>query len=231
MAWQLVLRPKLRLTSVPFPQAGKKCERNGFETNFCSLDYHTYSSRSREVTAGISCSSGAGRRKFDPRQLLLSYTLNLPSFHRWRFEMRLSLFYILCTLWWLFCQVNALLQTFQLQESAKSKGRFALYHCLVLGHTKCKGGQRIYCYPFPEKPFYGSHRVELVMIQPLGPDVRVSAMKPLLVRPVLSGMLGYYSFETSATTDNGSKSFECALVSTLETYDDPENGYNLHYIK
>ena len=25
-------------------------------------------------------------------------------------------------------------------------------------------------------------------------------------------------------TDTGSKSFECALVSTLETYDDPENG-------
>jgi hypothetical protein len=49
--------------------------------------------------------------------------------------------------------------------------------------------------------------------------------------PVLSGMLGYYSFATSATTDNRSKSFDRTFVSTLETYDDPENGYNLHYIK
>ena len=33
----------------------------------------------------------------------------------------------------------------------------------------------------------------------------------------------------SAATDTGSKSFECALVSTMETYDDPENGdYYLH---
>jgi hypothetical protein len=31
-------------------------------------------------------------------------------------------------------------------------------------------------------------------------------------------------FSASAMTDTGSKSFECALVSTLETYDDPENG-------
>jgi hypothetical protein len=34
-------------------------------------------------------------------------------------------------------------------------------------------------------------------------------------------------------TDTGSKSFECALVSTLETYDDPENGnydFYIHYI-
>ena len=28
----------------------------------------------------------------------------------------------------------------------------------------------------------------------------------------------------SAQTDTGSKTFDCALVSTLETYDDPENG-------
>ena len=35
-------------------------------------------------------------------------------------------------------------------------------------------------------------------------------------------------FSASAMTDTGSKSFECALVSTLETYDDPENG-NYYY--
>ena len=37
-------------------------------------------------------------------------------------------------------------------------------------------------------------------------------------------------FSASATTDTGSKSFDCALVSTLETYDDPENGYYIYYI-
>ncbi len=29
-------------------------------------------------------------------------------------------------------------------------------------------------------------------------------------------------------TDTGSKTFECALVSTLETYDDPDNGNYIH---
>jgi hypothetical protein len=36
-------------------------------------------------------------------------------------------------------------------------------------------------------------------------------------------------FTASAATDTGSKSFDCALVSTLESYDDPENGYYIHY--
>ncbi len=31
-------------------------------------------------------------------------------------------------------------------------------------------------------------------------------------------------FSESAQTDTGSKTFDCALVSTLETYYDPENG-------
>ncbi len=42
---------------------------------------------------------------------------------------------------------------------------------------------------------------------------------------------GHWTWHSaSATTDTGSNSFECALVSTLETYDDPENGYYMHYI-
>jgi hypothetical protein len=41
---------------------------------------------------------------------------------------------------------------------------------------------------------------------------------------------GITPFSASATTDTGPKSFECALVSTLETYDDPENGNYMHYI-
>ncbi len=36
-------------------------------------------------------------------------------------------------------------------------------------------------------------------------------------------------FFASAMTDTGSKSFDCALVSTLETYDDSENGNYLYY--
>jgi hypothetical protein len=35
-------------------------------------------------------------------------------------------------------------------------------------------------------------------------------------------------FSASAMTDTGSKSFDCALVSTMETYD-PENGNYIHY--
>ncbi len=31
-------------------------------------------------------------------------------------------------------------------------------------------------------------------------------------------------FSASAMTDTGAKTFKCAHVSTLETYDDPENG-------
>ncbi len=33
-------------------------------------------------------------------------------------------------------QVNALLETLELKESAQRKGHFALYNCLVLGQTK-----------------------------------------------------------------------------------------------
>ena len=38
-----------------------------------------------------------------------------------------------------------------------------------------------------------------------------------------------WSDTASAMTDTGSKSFDCALVSTMETYDDPENGNYLDY--
>ncbi len=33
-------------------------------------------------------------------------------------------------------QVNALIQTLELQESAQRKGHFSLFNSLVLGHTK-----------------------------------------------------------------------------------------------
>jgi hypothetical protein len=67
-------------------------------------------------------------------------------------------------------QINALLATLELNDSAQRKDHFALYNCLVLGHTKYNGVQRVYCNPFPAKPFYGSHRLDLVMIRPPGID-------------------------------------------------------------
>ncbi len=42
-------------------------------------------------------------------------------------------------------QVDALHKTLELQESAQRKGHYALFNCLVLGHTKYKGVQWIYC--------------------------------------------------------------------------------------
>ncbi len=65
-------------------------------------------------------------------------------------------------------QRQALLDTLESQASAGSKGRFALYNCLMLGHTKYKGVQRVYWNPFPKKPFYGNHRLDPVMIRPPG---------------------------------------------------------------
>ena len=122
-------------------------------------------------------------------------------------------------------QVTALLQTLELQESAKRKGHFALFNCLVLGHTKYKGVQRVYCNPFPAKMFYGSHRMDPVMIRPPGIDNGAFVVSPESIWYARVLLL----FSASAMTDTGSKSFDCALVSTLETYDDPENGNYTYY--
>jgi hypothetical protein len=71
-------------------------------------------------------------------------------------------------------QVNALLETLELKDSAQRKGHLALFNCLVFGHTKYNGVQRVYCNQFPEKPHYcrlvGSHRLDLVMIRPPGKE-------------------------------------------------------------
>jgi hypothetical protein len=106
------------------------------------------------------------------------------------------------------------------------KGHFALYNCLVLGHTEFPGVQRIYCNLFPAKTFYGSHRLDPVMIRP--PGINHGAF-------VVSQETVWYSrllplFSASAQTDTGSKSFDCALVSTMETYNDPDNGCNMIYM-
>ena len=117
-------------------------------------------------------------------------------------------------------QVTALLATLELQESARRKGHFALYNCLVLGHTKYSGVQRVYCNPFPAKTFHASHRMDFVMIRPPGIDNGAFVVSPDTVWYARVLLL----FSASAATDTGSKSFDCALVSTLESYDDPDNG-------
>ena len=122
-------------------------------------------------------------------------------------------------------QVTALLQTLELQESAQRKGHFSLFNCLVLGHTKYKGVQRVYCNPFPKKMFYGSHRMDPVIIRPQGIDNGAFVASPETVWYARVLLL----FSASAMTDTGSKSFDCALVSTLETYVDPKNGNYVHY--
>jgi hypothetical protein len=73
--------------------------------------------------------------------------------------------------------------------------------------------------------FYGNHRMDPVMIQPPGIDNGAFVVSPDTVW--YAGVL--LLFSASAMTDTGSKSFDCALVSTLETYDDHENGNYLYY--
>ncbi len=118
------------------------------------------------------------------------------------------------------------METLKLQDSAKRRGHFALYNCLVLGHTKHNGVQLVYCNPFPgpDNTFYGSHRLDLVMILPPGIESGGFVVSPDTVWYARVLLLS-----ASAATDTGSKSFDCALVSTLETYDDPENGNYINY--
>ena len=66
----------------------------------------------------------------------------------------------------------------ELQDSAKGKGHFVLYNCLVLGHSKYSGIQRVYCNPFLAKPFHGSHHIDLVMTTPATSIVLKSAQSP-----------------------------------------------------
>ena len=121
--------------------------------------------------------------------------------------------------------MNTLLETLELTDSAQRKGHFALYNCLVLGHTKCNGVQRVYCNPSPAKPFYGSHQLDRVMILPPGIENGAFVASPDSVWYALVSLF----FSATAQTDTGSKTFDCALVSTLETHDDHDNGNYCHY--
>ncbi len=53
--------------------------------------------------------------------------------------------------------INVMIFADKCRESAGYKGHFALYSCLVIGHTKYNGVQQVYCNLFPKKQFYGSH--------------------------------------------------------------------------
>ncbi len=64
-----------------------------------------------------------------------------------------------------------------------------------------------------------------VIIWPLGVDNGAFIVSPETVWYARVLLL----FSASAMANTGSKSFDCALVSILETFDDPENG-NLFYL-
>ena len=72
----------------------------------------------------------------------------------------------------------------------------------------------------------GSHRLDLVLIRPPDIDNGAFTVSPDTVSYARVLLL----FASSARSDTGSKSFDCALVSTFETYDDPQNCYYLHLI-
>ena len=107
----------------------------------------------------------------------------------------------------------------------QTQGHFALFNCLVLGHTKYKGVQRVYCNLFPAKIFYGSHRMDPVIIRPPCIDNEAFFVSPESIWYACVLLL----FSASAMTNTGSKSFDCTLISTWEMYDDPENGNYVHY--
>jgi hypothetical protein len=114
----------------------------------------------------------------------------------------------------------------ELQDSAKRQGPFALFNCLVLGHTKYNGVQQVYCNPCPAKTFHGSHHLDIVMIRPPGINNGAFVVSPDTIWYAWVLLL----FSESAAIDTGSESFECALVSTLETYYDPEQLYHLYLL-
>ncbi len=64
------------------------------------------------------------------------------------------------------------------------------------------------------------------MIRPQGIDNEAFVVSPETVWYARVLLL----FSASAKTDTGSRSFDCALVSTMETCDDPENGYYMSYM-
>lgn len=103
----------------------------------------------------------------------------------------------------------------ELRQSDDRKGHFCLFNCLVIGHSKHPGVQRLYCDPFPKKMFYGRNRQDLALVRPPGIEHGGFVLTPDSVW--YCRVLLLFSF--SAMTDTGSKSFDCALVSVMERHE------------
>ncbi len=150
-------------------------------------------------------------------------------------------------------QVNALLGTLEFQESAKCKGHFALYNCLVLGqkfllHSNRQLAENRHVMCVMEKAWFeprtlgtGADRATNCATALVGAGSYQIQWCPTGLLQSISSLVSpdtvWYArvlllFSASGTIDTGSKSrsFECALVSMLETYDDPENGNYINYI-
>jgi hypothetical protein len=74
------------------------------------------------------------------------------------------------------------------------------------------------------KMFHGSHCLDLVMIRQQSINYGTFVVSPDTV------WYAWILLLFSASTDTGSKSFDCALVSTLAKLDDPENDNGINYI-
>ena len=70
--------------------------------------------------------------------------------------------------------------------------------------------------------------MDLNMIQPQGIDNGAFVVTPDSVW-YARVLVPFYSCSQHPLQYTGSKSFDCALVSTLESYDDPENGNHSNY--
>ncbi len=114
----------------------------------------------------------------------------------------------------------------EIARFSHTQGSFCSVQLFGAWSYQYTGVQRVYCNPFPAKTIHGSHRMDIVMIRPPGVDNDAFVVSPDTVWYAR----GLPLFSASAATDTGSKSFECALVSRLETYDDPENGNYIDYI-
>ena len=122
----------------------------------------------------------------------------------------IMLHYAVYTYYMNYFQVNALIGTLDFQESVKRKG-----HLLQSISSQTLSWQSLLGHCHDSTAGYRNNNDNGVFV--VSPDSVWYARVLLL-------------FSASATTDTGSKSFECALVSTLETYDDPENGNCIDYI-
>jgi hypothetical protein len=107
----------------------------------------------------------------------------------------------------------------------KTQGPFCTVQLFGTGAHQVQGCGAGFLQSVSVEMFYGSRRMDPIMIRPQGINNGAFVVSPDTVWYASVLLL----FSASAMTDTGSKSFDCAFVSTLETYDDPENGNYLYY--